>query len=204
MNDATAAPLTHVDRTEPADPFAPDALVFVAPIECESSVVKFSNFLPKPNPSARPVLALDLGTACGVALRTAGGVASSTVDLKQRTRDTRGDRLARFWRFLWDVQRSTPLALVAYEDVAHMGPGQLMAAHAHAQFEGVLMLFAARAGVEIKNVHTGTLKKAITGKGAWPKGEGKARMLAAVQALGYTPDTQDEADAIAVLEWATR
>lgn len=197
-----------MDAVTEVDPFSPAALAaagtFLAPVPRDEIVVNFSNFLPRPDPKALPVLALDLGTACGYALRTAGGVASSTLDLTQRTRDTRGARLMRFWRFLWDVQRSTPLALIAYEQVGHMGQGQVMAAHAYGQFEGVLMLFASRAEITLKSVATSTLKKAITGKGSWPKGEGKPRMMEAIRALGYTPDSQDECDALCVMEWATR
>lgn len=193
------------------DPFAPrtfaeagETTAIPEPGEKPVAVHAFerANFLAREDRDALPVLALDLGTNCGFALRTRAGVTSGTLNLTQRTRDTRGDRLLRFWRFLFDVQQATPLAWVAHEDVqGGGGPGQWLAAHSYAQFEGVLMLFAARVGIDVKAVHTGTLKKAITGRGAWPSGESKPALMRAVQSRGYTPSGQDEADACAVLEY---
>lgn len=184
-----------------ADPFAPDAIAAIAPKP--AGPFDRANFRARSNPDGLPVLALDLGTVCGFALRTAAGVTSGVLDLQPRAKGTRGQRLMRLWRFLFDVQQATPLAWVAHELVQGHGPGGFETARAYAQYEGVVILFAERAGIEVRSVHTGTLKKAITGKGAWPKGQGKAKLLEAVQARGYAPDAQDEADAIAVLEYFT-
>lgn len=190
---------------EVADPFAPEAIASLAVRAAKNptKALDEANFFAREDTSALPVLALDLGTACGYALRTRGGVTSGTLDLSHRKRDNaRGDRLLRFYAFLLEVNAATPLAWIAHEDVAHMGRKQMLAAHSYAQFEGVLALFAARNRVPVRPVHTSTLKKAITGRGSWPKDQSKPALMAAVRARGFTPSTQDEADAIAVLEWA--
>ena len=161
-----------------------------------------SNVVARCDPEALPVLACDLGTHFGWALRTSACITSGTLNLTERARETRGDRLLRLWRWLHNVQRAQPLSLVAYELVQHMGDKQRLAAHCYAQFQAVLLMFAARNEIPVVDVHTGTLKKAITGRGSHPKGTGKDAMQAAVMALGYTPDSYDEADAIGVLHWA--
>lgn len=190
--------------TEHADPFAPEAIGELAAKAAKNptDALAEANFVARYDPDALPVLALDIGTACGYALRTRAGVTSGTLDLSQRKVDNaRGNRLLRLWGFLSHVHAASPLAWIAFEDVAHMGPGQMLAAHSFAQFKGVVLLFGARARIDVRAVHTGTLKKAITGRGAFKKGESKPALMAAVRARGFEPSTQDECDAIAVLEY---
>lgn len=190
--------------TEHADPFAPEALAEIAAQAARSPTDAFAdaNFFPRNDPDALPVLALDIGTACGYALRTRAGVTSGTLDLSHRKIDNaRGDRLLRLWRFLAHVHAASPLSWIAFEDVAHMGPGQMLAAHSFAQFKGVVLLFGSRARIDVRAVHTGTLKKAITGRGAFKKGESKPALMNAIRGRGFMPSTQDECDAIAVLEY---
>ena len=188
--------------TEPADPFAPEVLN--APREW---TLEAANVRAMPVEGAQPVLALDLGTSMGWALRTAACVSSGTMNWSDtRKGDTRGKRLLRFWRWLIMIQRGTPLALVCWEDAAFIGSGQKRAnmntAAAYAQFEGITQMFAARHAIPVADVHTSTLKKAITGSGKHPKGTSKDALAKAVRARGYRFDTQDEADALAILEWA--
>ncbi|MCC6380613.1 MAG: crossover junction endodeoxyribonuclease RuvC [Burkholderiales bacterium] len=144
------------------------------------------------------ILAIDVGTSMGFALATQTYIASGTKSWTERKDETRGDRLYRFYRWL-NAMRGERLDLVAYELVRGHGPGQILAAHCYAQFEGVLLTWCARYGIPVRTVHTGTLKKAITGRGNAKKPD----MLAAVRGLGYSPDGHDEADALAVLHWAT-
>lgn len=157
------------------------------------------NFLERPAPGAVPVLAIDVGTSMGWALRTAAGVTSGRENWTERRGETRGDRLRRFRRWLSAMHAATPLAMVAYELVRGHGPGQLLAAHCYGQFEGVLLEWCARNAVPARCVHTATLKKAVTGSG----NARKDRVGAAVRAAGFRPETHDEADAIAVLLWVT-
>lgn len=189
-----------------ADPFAPEALRSVP-----APLFHVEHVREKRDPFALPVLALDLGESMGFALRTSACITSGTMKWPLRAREKQGDRLLRIWRWLHEIHGATPLSLIAYEVVHHMGPKQVMAAHAWAQYQGVVEMFAARQSVPTKTIAVSTLKKAITGRGTY-KAEGgrsasqvgKEAMMAAVRALGYHPDTHDEADAIGVLEWAIR
>lgn len=156
-----------------------------------------ANFAARDWPGATPVLALDLGTHCGWALRTSAGVTSGRANWSERARETRGDRLLRYSRWLTSMH-VCGLGLVVYELVRGHGPGQVLAAHCYAQFEGVLLMWAARHGVPVRTVHTGTLKKAIAGAG----NAKKDAMERAVREHGFAPDSHDEADAIAILLWA--
>lgn len=159
--------------------------------------------LARADPNALPVLALDLGTTTGWAHRTSRCVTSGTMNWTERRGETRGDRLWRFWKWMRDTHAATPLSLIAYEMVQHMGDKQRLAAHCWAQFQAVVLTFAACKGIPVVDIHTGTLKKAVTGRGSHPKGTGKDAMIAAVRALGFAPEDHNEADALAVLHWAT-
>lgn len=147
---------------------------------------------------ALPVLALDLATRCGFALRTSRTVASGTADFAERRHETRGDRLWRFQQWIADVHAAQALSMVAYEKVqGHMrGAAQTC----YAQFEGVLLAWAAKRQVPVYPVNPKTLKRAIAGSG----NADKARMVAAVRAFGFAPADDNEADALAVLIYATR
>lgn len=189
-----------------ADPFAPEALRSVP-----APLFHVEHVREKRDPFALPVLALDLGESMGFALRTSACVTSGAMKWTLRSHEKHGDRLLRIWRWLHEIHTATPLSLIAYEIVHHMGPKQVMAAHAWAQYQGVVEMFAARKSIPVKTIAVSTLKKAITGRGVFKKTEaqtaseiGKVAMIEAVRALGYQPDTHDEADAIGVLEWATR
>ncbi len=50
-------------------------------------------------------------------------------------------------------------------------------------------------GIPSAGVPVGTWKRDLTGKG----NSDKAAVMAAVRALGYAPETQDEADALGIL-----
>lgn len=190
-----------------ADPFSPEALRAVP-----EQLFHSENVVERRDPFALPVLALDLGASMGFAYRTSACITSGVMNWNLRARDTHGKRLLRIWRWLHAIHRATPLALIAYEVVHHMGAKQVMAAHAWAQYQGVVEMFAARQEIAVKTVAVATLKKAITGRGSkHPRAEGqtgseaaKEAMLAAVRAHGFAPREHNEADAIGILLWATR
>lgn len=190
-----------------ADPFAPTALRAVP-----EPLFHSENVIERRDPFALPVLCLDLGASMGFAYRTSACVTSGVMNWNLRARETHGKRLLRIWRWLHAVHRATPLSLIAYEIVHHMGAKQVMAAHAWAQYQGVVEMFAARHEIRVKTVAVATLKKAITGRGSkHPRAEGqtgsdaaKEAMMAAVIAQGFKPDSHDEADALGVLLWAIR
>lgn len=143
------------------------------------------------------MLALDLATRCGYALRTARCIVSGTADFAERRNETRGGRLWRFQQWVADFHAAQPLSLIAYEKVqGHMrGAAQTC----FAQFEGVLLAWAAKREVPVRSVNPKTLKRVITGTG----NADKAQMMEAVRGHGYTPADDNEGDALAVLIYAT-
>ena len=63
---------------------------------------------------------------------------------------------------------------------------------------GVLSAWCEEHGVAYQGVPVGTIKAFATGKG----NADKAAVIAAVQARGFSPLDDNEADAIAILLWA--
>jgi hypothetical protein len=61
-----------------------------------------------------------------------------------------------------------------------------------------LTAWAELRGVPYEGVPVGTIKRHATGKGNAPK----QAMIAAARARGYSPEDDNEADAIAILHWA--
>lgn len=163
-----------------------------------ADAIGMRSFVARRDPHVRPVLALDLGTRVGWAMRTASGISSGAVSFAQGSRESRGDRLNRWSQWLAGMNRD-PLAFVAYELVRAHGPGGVLTAHCYGQFEGVLLAWAARAGVDVRPVGVSTVRKAIVGKG----NANKQAAETAIRARGFDPASHDEADALAVLLWAT-
>ena len=145
------------------------------------------------------VLALDLGTKTGWALMERGTVQSAVETFDVRRGESPGMRYVRFTRWLEEmlVQSSAAprVGLVAYE-AAHQRGGA--ATEIAAGFATHLQSICARHGIEHAAVHTATLKKWCTGKG----NADKAAMLEAVARRWRRVDTDDEADAVALLYYA--
>ena len=156
-------------------------------------------------PAARPVtitrgaqLALDLGTNTGWALQ--GGddfISSGTVSLRHTRYDGGGMRFLRFRRWLEQLDIDAgPIEAVYYEEVRrHAGTD---AAHVYGGLLAVLTAWCEEHLVAYQGVPVGTIKRFITGKGS----ADKAAVIAAVQAKGFAPADDNEADAIAILLWA--
>jgi len=73
------------------------------------------------------------------------------------------------------------------------------AAHIYGGFLGMLTAWSEEHDVPYEGVPVGTIKRYATGKG----NANKAAMIAAIQARGFRPADDNEADAIALLLWAT-
>ena len=143
------------------------------------------------------VLCLDLGTMTGFAIRFAGGaVMSGTREFRPRRFDGGGMRYLRFRGWLGEVLHSCRrLGAVFYEEVrAHAGTD---AAHVHGGFLATLTAWCEEHGAAYEGVPVGTIKRHVTGKGNAPKAE----VIKAVRALGYAPEDDNEADALALLRW---
>ena len=146
---------------------------------------------------ATPILALDLATATGWALRDARGVVTSGVmTFSLRRGESSGMRLLRFRRWLREVLGGE-VRLVAYEQpIIHRKRRQLNASVAH-NLEGVL-LPELEGRVDYVSPTPAEVKKHATGKG----NASKALMIDAARARwGIEVQDDNEADALCVLAW---
>ena len=144
------------------------------------------------------VLALDLGTTAGWALRTPDDYTSSgTVLLKHSRYDGGGMRFLRFRRWLEDLdQDAGPIEAIYFEEVRrHAGTD---AAHIYGGLLAVLSAWCEEHLVAYQGVPVGTIKRFATGKG----NADKAAVIDAIRSRGFAPRDDNEADALAILLWA--
>ena len=155
---------------------------------------------PKMPPPARgrTILALDLGTTTGWALRGFDGlITSGTASFKPGRYDGGGMRYLRFTNWLTEIDRlSGPIEAIYFEEVRrHAGTD---AAHVFGGLLAVLTSWAELRGVPYQGVPVGTIKRHVTGHGNAPK----QAMIDAARQRGFSPADDNEADAIAILLWA--
>jgi len=151
-----------------------------------------------PAQGQRTILALDLGTTTGWAIRGYDGLTTSgTVSFKPGRYDGGGMRYLRFTNWLSEIDRlSGPIGAIYFEEVRrHAGTD---AAHVHGGLLAVLTSWGELRGVPYQGVPVGTIKKFFTGHGGAPK----QAMVDAARARGFNPADDNEADAIAILLWA--
>ncbi len=144
------------------------------------------------------VLALDLGTITGWALRGFDGlITSGTASFKPSRYDGGGMRYLRFTNWITEIDRvSGPIEAIWFEEVRrHAGTD---AAHVFGGLMASLTSWAELRGIPYQGVPVGTIKKHATGKGNAPK----QAMINAARARGFSPTDDNEADAIAILLWA--
>lgn len=144
------------------------------------------------------ILALDLGTTTGWAVRGVDGlIASGTQQFKPGRFEGGGMRFLRFTRWLDEVQSlSGDINLVSFEEVRrHVGTD---AAHVYGGLMATLTAWCELRGIPYQGVPVATIKKHATGKG----NASKEAIIAAMQAKGYAPADDNEADALALLHWA--
>lgn len=147
---------------------------------------------------AAVLLALDLGTTTGWALRSADRtVLSGTVSFRPSRYDGGGMRYVRFRGWLDQVDEDAgSLTEIYFEEVRrHVGTD---AAHLYGGFLATLTGWAEQRRIAYQGVPVGTIKRHATGKG----NADKAAIIAAVRARGFKPADDNEADAIALLLWA--
>jgi len=154
--------------------------------------------LPQDTQMDRTLLAIDLGTTTGWALRSTDGlITSGTVSFRPSRYDGGGMRYLRFQNWLAEMDRlSGPITTIFYEEVRrHIGTD---AAHVFGGLLATLTAWAELRGIPYGGVPVGTIKKFATGKG----NANKAAMMTAARARGFSPVDDNEADAIAILLWA--
>jgi Holliday junction resolvasome RuvABC endonuclease subunit len=151
------------------------------------------------------ILALDLGTQTGWALRQASGVISGSVGFAAnklaggrsaacgRSAASYGMRFLKFRNWLVGMFQKHQVDLVIFEDVRnHAG---VYAAHAYGGFLAHMMAVCEEMHVPYRGFGVKTIKKFITGNG----NAGKQDVIKAIEAKGYKPVDDNEADAIALL-----
>ncbi|CAB3955777.1 hypothetical protein LMG7053_04801 [Achromobacter ruhlandii] len=143
------------------------------------------------------ILALDLGTKLGWALRARdGAVWHGTEVFTPRKSWTPGQRWLRARSFVTDLVVRHQVHAIAYEDVKrHAGTD---AAHAYGAFLCLVQMVADSHRAALMPVGVGTIKKHWTGKG----NADKAAMEAQARARGFRPESDNDADALAILHWA--
>jgi hypothetical protein len=154
--------------------------------------------LPLDTPRNRCILALDLGTSTGWAIRGHDGlITSGTVSLRPGRFDGGGMRYLRFTNWLTEIDRlSGPIAAIWFEEVRRHAATD--AAHVYGGLMATLTAWAELRGVPYQGVPVGTIKRHIAGKG----NADKQVVIAAIRALGFDPQDDNEADALALLLWA--
>ena len=154
--------------------------------------------LPLDTPRNRCILALDLGTSTGWAIRGHDGlITSGTVSLRPGRFDGGGMRYLRFTNWLTEIDRlSGPVAAIWFEEVRRHAATD--AAHVYGGLMATLTAWAELRGVPYQGVPVGTIKRHATGKG----NDDKEAMVVAARARGFSPADDNEADAIAILHWA--
>ena len=157
---------------------------------------------PQPNLAetwgAAAILALDLGTTTGWAVRNLRGrILSGTADFKPHRFEGGGMRYLRFERWLDETLRlAGDVEAVYFEEVrAHVG---VDAAHAYGGFLAGVTAWCEEHAIAYQGVPVGTIKRFVAGKG----NANKAAVIAAVRERGFSPVDDNEADAIAILLWA--
>ena len=141
------------------------------------------------------ILALDLATKTGWALRSNGHVESGVQVFDLKRGESPGMRFVRFRRWLYQMLESFEAGdVVAFEQAHHRGGAatQLCVGMSTRVLEA-----CAELGLEHTSVHSATLKKFATGSGRASKEE----MLATARARWPEVKTHDEADARHLLQY---
>lgn len=114
---------------------------------------------------------------------------------KPNRTESPGFRYIHFRDWLDAAFVTRPFNRVYYEDVrGHKGT---FAAHIYGGLQATLQTWCDDAGVEYSGVPVGTIKKAVTGKG----NASKQMVIDAMKELGYTPQDDNQADALALREY---
>jgi Holliday junction resolvasome RuvABC endonuclease subunit len=146
------------------------------------------------------ILALDLGTTTGWALRAPdGAITSGTQSFRPQRFEGGGMRFLRFKRWLTELKaHADGIDSLHFEEVRrHISTD---AAHAYGGFLATLTSWCEHHQIPYQGVPVGTIKKHATGKGNASKDE----MITAMRRLGHVPTDDNEADALAILHWASQ
>lgn len=145
------------------------------------------------------ILALDLGSKTGYALRRRDGtVIHGTENFTPRESWDEGQKWQRFCAWLSRTISDNNVTHISFEDVKRHGPGQVLAAHAYGGFRAMMAKVADQHRVTLHAVGVGQIKKHWTGSGIAKKPE----MIAQAKVRGFHVVDDNNADALAILHLA--
>ena len=145
------------------------------------------------------ILALDLGTTTGWALRApATPITHGVISFKTQRFEGGGMRYLRFHGWLREMLNlAGPIDRIVFEEVRrHLSTDS---SHVYGGLLATLTAWAELSAIPYEGVPVGTIKRFATGRG----NADKAAVIAAMQARGFRPADDNEADALALLLWAT-
>lgn len=144
----------------------------------------------------KKILALDLGTKTGWAIKSQNQITSGTIEFKPSRFEGGGMRYLRFQKWLGEINQLTGgIDLVYFEEVRrHLG---VDASHAYGGFLAYLTGWCEEKNPKIPylGIPVKAIKKHITGNG----NSKKEVVIEAVKKLGFNPKDDNEADALALL-----
>lgn len=148
------------------------------------------------------ILALDLGTKTGFALRRRdGSTRHGTEVFTPRKSWSEGQKWARYRAWLAGVIHDEQIHRVVYEQVIrHEVKGRPVwdAAHAYGAFEAITHMVCDGFNIQAHGVNLSTVKKSFTGSGRAKKED----MMLQAKVRGFKVVDDNNADALAILHWA--
>jgi hypothetical protein len=147
------------------------------------------------NNKKQKILALDLGTKTGWAIRSQNNqITSGTKSFQPQRFEGGGMRYLRFGRWLEELnQLGAGIDQIYFEEVRrHLG---VDAAHAYGGFLAHLSSWCEENNIPYLGIPVVTIKKHITNKG----NAGKSQVMIEIKKLGFNPGDDNEADALALL-----
>lgn len=140
------------------------------------------------------ILALDIASKCGWCTGTASGV----WDLRPKRDESGGMRLIRLKSKVLEIIESEKINLVCFEMASGFHKNSLIV---EAEMIGVLKSILVERNIDFRSYSTTAIKKFATNRG----NAGKDLMVkAAREKLGYTGESDDEADAMWIYQMAAQ
>ncbi|WP_103035292.1 crossover junction endodeoxyribonuclease RuvC [Castellaniella caeni] len=147
---------------------------------------------------ARALLALDLGNYTGYAVRRRDGtIIHGTENFSPRKSWTPGQRWFRYRSWLSALIEREQIHVVTFERVV-FGHSSASASDAYGGFKALTEMVADAHHCDLSSVAVPTIKKHWTGSGRAKKPD----MIAEARRRGFRPDSDNAADALAILHWA--
>jgi len=143
------------------------------------------------------ILALDCGTKTGWATNAGGSIKSGVQDFSLKRGESTGMQLLRFETWLKTMLIFTDAKMIVYES-AHMRK-YATAIISLQSYITALILLCEKEGIKYEPVESKVIKKHATGKGNAKK---EAMLRVAQELFGQHIESQDEADALLILDWA--